>query len=459
MGGAFEPARGRAAARLNPRAAAHRILGEVRRGARSDRAASRVLPAVDAADRGLALDIAFGCLRLRARLDAWIRACADRPPSRMDRAVRDWLRIGAYQMTELRTPDHAAVGETVGATRSALGRGRAGYVNAVLRALARRRAADLGTGPEALEAAGPVALWAAGPFPDPDVDPVGHLCSWGSHPEWLVRRWLARWDLAEVRRLVERQNRPPDVVVRMLTGEDPVPPEGVELDLVPGWPRSFRLEKGLPGAAVSHLRAVIQDPAASAVVDYAGGPLEEPVLDVCAAPGTKTLGLAAGCGVPVVALDISHRRLARLGAPARRLELPVSAAVADARRLPVAEAGTVLADVPCTGTGVLRRRADARWRLGQRRLDDLVALQREIVDACAAAVRPGGLLVYSTCSLEREENEGQVDAFLERRPDYRRDPPPADARGDCVTPRGDLFVRPWLTGTDGAYAARLRRIA
>ncbi len=439
MGGAFEPARGRAAAGLNPRAAAHRILGEVRRGTLSDHAASRILPAVDAADRGLALDIAFGCLRLRARLDAWIRACADRPPSRMDRAVRDWLRIGAYQLTELRTPDHAAVGETVGAARSALGRRRAGYVNAVLRALARRRDVD--------------------PFPDPDVDPVGHLCCWGSHPEWLVRRWLARWELADVRRLVEQQNRPPDVVVRMLSGEDPAPPDGVELEPVPGWPRSYRLETGLPETALSHLRAVVQDPAASAVVDYAGDRLAEPVLDVCAAPGTKALGLAAGSGVPVVALDISHRRLARLGAPAGRLGLPVSTAVADARRLPVAEAGTVLADVPCTGTGVLRRRADARWRLGQRGLDDLVALQREIVDACAAAVRPGGLLVYSTCSLEREENEGQVDAFLDRRPDYRRDPPGAGARSDCVTPRGDLFVRPWLTGTDGAYAARLRRIA
>ncbi|MYD84780.1 MAG: hypothetical protein F4Y14_00455 [Acidobacteria bacterium] len=459
MGGAFEPARGRAAAGLNPRAAAHRILGEVRRGTLSDRAASRVLPAVDPADRGLALDIAFGCLRLRARLDAWIGACADRPPSRMDRAVRDWLRIGVYQLTELRTPDHAAVGETVGAARSVLGRRRAGYVNAVLRALARRRDADSGGGADARAAGGAGAPAGGDPFPDPDEDPVGHLCSWGSHPEWLVRRWLARWELADVRRLVEQHNRPPDVVVRMLSGGDPAPPDGVELEPVPGWPRSYRLERGLPETALSHLRAVVQDPAASAVVDYTGDRLAEPVLDVCAAPGTKALGLAAGYGVPVVALDISHRRLVRLGAPARRLGLPVSAAVADARRLPVAEAGTVLADVPCTGTGVLRRRADARWRLEQRGLDDLVALQREIVDACAAAVRPGGLLVYSTCSLEREEHEGQVDAFLDRRRDYRRDLPGAGVRSDCVTPRGDLFVRPWLTGTDGAYAARLRRIA
>lgn len=427
---------------MNPRAAAHRILTGVRAGTLSDVAAGRALPGVESENRGLTLEIAFGCLRLRARLDAWIAAFADRPVGRLDPPVRDWLRIGVYQLTELRTPDHAAVGETVGAARAGLGRGRAGYVNAVLRAVARgrRRGRD--------------------PFPSAAADPVGHLCTWGSHPEWLVRRWLERWPLADVRRLVERNNRAPEVVLRMLdAGDAPAPPGGVRLAPVAGWARSFTLAEGTPAEALAGLRAVVQDPAASCVVDYVGTRPDGPVLDVCAAPGTKALGLAAAAGVPVVALDISRRRLARIAAPARRLKLPVSPVVADARRLPVAEAGTVLADVPCTGTGVFRRRADARWRLDERALGALVALQREILDACADTVRPGGLLVYGTCSLEREENEGQVDAFLKRRPDYRRDPPPPAAPASCVTRRGDLFVRPWLTGTDGAYAARLRRIA
>ena len=270
-----------------------------------------------------------------------------------------------------------------------------------------------------------------------------------------------------MRRLVERNNRAPEVVLRMLDAGDaaaldtdpPAPPGGVRLAPVADWARSFTLAEGTPAEALAGLRAVVQDPAASCVVDYVGTRPDGPVLDVCAAPGTKALGLAAAAGVPVVALDISRRRLARIAAPARRLKLPVSPVVADARRLPAAEAGTVLADVPCTGTGVFRRRADARWRLDERALGALVALQREILDACADTVRPGGLLVYGTCSLEREENEGQVDAFLKRRPDYRRDPPPPAAPASCVTRRGDLFVRPWLTGTDGAYAARLRRIA
>ena len=126
---------------MNPRAAAHRILTGVRAGTLSDVAAGRALPGVASENRGLTLEIAFGCLRLRARLDAWIAAFADRPVGRLDPPVRDWLRIGVYQLTELRTPDHAAVGETVGAARAGLGRGRAGYVNAVLRAVARGAAA------------------------------------------------------------------------------------------------------------------------------------------------------------------------------------------------------------------------------------------------------------------------------------------------------------------------------
>jgi 16S rRNA (cytosine967-C5)-methyltransferase len=133
--------------------------------------------------------------------------------------------------------------------------------------------------------------------------------------------------------------------------------------------------------------------------------------------------------------------------------------VADARRPAVASAGTVLADVPCTGTGVLRRRADARWRIDGKGLEELVSLQREILDACADIVEEGGRLVYSTCSLEPEENEIQISSFLRRHPGFERDPQPSSEFPEgCVTTVGDLFIRPWLHGTDGAYAARLRRV-
>lgn len=423
---------------MNPRPAAHRILKEVRAGTFSDLAAAKILPSVRPEDRGLALELAYGCLRLRARLDTWIQAHTDRPVKRIDAAILDWLRIGTYQLKELRTPDHAAVSETVRWARGDMDRGRAGYVNAVLRAVA----ADL----------------EGDPFKHRDTDLLRHLTTWGSHPEWLLRRWLDRWTQHDVTRLVEHDNRAPNVVLRMLTDEPPHPPEGVELAPNREWPRSYTLKQGAPGVALAGLRAVIQDPGASAVVDYVGAQPPGPVVDVCSAPGTKGVGLAATYGVSVLATDVSAARLARVREPVRRLGLPIVAAVADARSLPVAEAGTVLADAPCTGTGVLRRRADARWRIDEARLDEMVRVQRDILDECARVVRVGGLIVYSTCSLEAEENEAQVDEFLDRHTGFEREPlDGASVPASTLTERGDLFVRPWVTGTDGAFAARLRR--
>jgi len=207
------------------------------------------------------------------------------------------------------------------------------------------------------------------------------------------------------------------------------------------------------------VNAVIQDPAASAVVDYLGDEVPPPVYDACAAPGTKTMTLALRTEGLVIAADISARRLARIGPAAHRVGVDVKRVVADARRPAVASAGTVLADVPCTGTGVLRRRADARWRIGGRGLEDLVSLQREVLDACADIVEEGGILVYSTCSLEPEENEIQISSFLRRHPGFERDAGSSSELPEgCVTKLGDLFIRPWLHGTDGAYAARLRRV-
>ncbi|MDX1579146.1 MAG: transcription antitermination factor NusB, partial [Gemmatimonadota bacterium] len=421
---------------MNPRAAAHRILAAVRDGTFSDPAAERILPRVEPADRGLALELANGCLRLRARMDTWIEAFTDRPLARIDDDVLDWLRLGVYQLKELRVPDHAAVFETVRAARATMDAGRAGFVNGVLRAVASDPDRD--------------------PFPSRDEDPLAYLSTWGSHPEWLLRRWLDRWGVAAVMRLVRHANAPPPVVVRSFEDGDPAPDGQVELRRLSAWNGSFELVRGTPARALERVKGVIQDPAASAVVDYVGRDIADPVLDVCAAPGTKAAALAASTGRPVFAFDISPRRLRRTLRGAERAGRSIAVAAADARRPPVARAGTVLADVPCTGTGVLRRRADARWRLEEGRIADLVELQAEIMDACAGIVEEGGWLVYATCSLEPEENEDQVEAFLATHPDFGRDPlPELPVPESCITDDGDLFVRPWLTGTDGSYAARL----
>ncbi|MDH3735255.1 MAG: hypothetical protein OEU54_17120 [Gemmatimonadota bacterium] len=428
---------------MNPRAAAHRILAETRQGSFADQVAERVLPLVAQRDRGLALEIAYGCLRLRARLDRRIEACTDRPLKRIEAEVLDWLRSGTYELTELRTPSHAAVNETVKQARRAGSGAGTGFLNAVLRA---------------------VASDESDPFPDAREDPVGHMSTHGSHPEWLVRRWLERWSKHEVSALINHGNRPPPVVVRLIADLPPdalaaVARDGVEVAALPPWPRSYRLERGTPVEALERLPAVIQDPAASAVVDCLGDEIRAPVYDACAAPGTKTMGLAARTNGIVVAADASRRRIGRVRAVAARLGLPVATVVADARGPALASAATVLADVPCTGTGVLRRRPDARWRLDRDSLAELVELQREILDGCAGIVEEGGTLLYSTCSLESEENEMQVEAFLSRTPGFARDElRPGDFPNGCVTPAGDLFVRPWAHDADGSYAARLRRV-
>lgn len=424
------------------RKAARRVLADVRAGAYADRAAERRLAGLEGRERGLALELAYGTLRLRGRLDAELSRRVDRPLARLDPRLLDWLRLGLYQLRETRIPAHAAVHETVAGARAELGRGAAGLLNAVLRNAARE-----GIPGDA--------------FPDRERDPGGWLAAHGSHPEWLVRRWLARWPLAEVERLVEYDNLPPPVTLRLLDG---APPEaeagpGVVLEAVEGHPRVRVLREGAPERALATRRSVVQDPAASAVVDYVGPGIEGPVLDACAAPGGKAAALAdlAKEARPFVAADRSPERLRAAAAGLRRAAPDVAIVAMDARRPALRLARTVVVDAPCSGTGVLRRRPDARWRLSGRRLASLVRLQAEILDACAALVPPGGRLVYATCSLEREENEAQVEAFLGRWPQFERTGPGGTVPPDMLTERGDLEALPFRTGTDGAFASRLRR--
>ena len=374
-------------AAADPRLAAFHTLRDVDRGEFADRAAARRLAGLQAPDRGLALELAFGAIRLQSRLDTELATLINRPLRHLDSSVLRWLRLGLYQVRETRVPDHAAVDQTVRGVKNTDGREAAGLANAVLRRAVREGRRE-------------------GTFPHPDHDPEGYLSTWGSHPTWLIRRWLSRWPLASVRRLVENDNRAPPVTVRVLDSDanserDLTPASGIRLAPMPGWRAMFRLCGGDPEEAIRSIPCVVQDPAAAAVVDYVGDRFVGPVLDACAAPGGKALGLAwrVPGGRPFVAADLSRRRLDRLREAVARLGLDVRLLRMDARAPAIERARTVLLDSPCTGTGVLRRRPDARWRLGQEKLDSLVVLQRELLDAAAGLVEPGGLLVYATCSL------------------------------------------------------------
>ena len=435
-------------ARDEARAAAFRVLEDVRGGAHADRSAAERLSGLDGRDRGLARELAYGVIRLRGRLDHELARHVDRPLDELDPGVLDWLRLGLYQCRETRIPDHAAVNEAVEGARRTEGKHVTGLVNAVLRSALR-----------------------AGP-PEPpalDEDPVGLLTGRGSHPAWLVRRWLERWPAEDVERLVEQNNRPPEITGRVLDGDvaaarAALEETGVEIRPLEEWSGGFRLVEGDPEELLARLpRAVIQDPASFSVVDYVGRAPRAPVADLCAAPGTKCVGLAARRepGTLQVCGDADRGRLEAVGRAAGRVGADVELLAADARRPGLREesVGTMLLDVPCTGTGTLGRRPGLRWRQGPGRLESLVRLQEEILEGAAPSVESGGLLVYSTCSLEPEENEEQVERFLERHPEFRREEPEGETGlpPGVLDDRGDLRVLPWHRGTDGSYAARLRR--
>lgn len=434
--------------RVTPaRWAALEALRAVRRGELADRALARALERVSDRDRPWTQELVFGTLRLRGRLDYLLDRLVRRGIVSLEADVLDTLRLGAYQLLEMGSvPSYAAVSQAVEMAKSVGGRGAGGLVNGVLHALSRQR--------EALE------------FPDFARDPVEHLSSRGSHPRWLVERWLRRFGAEGARALIAANNRRPELYLRPLRiGAEEAAARltaaGIGTEAVPFAPDALRI---LPPASVldalAVVPAVVQDPAAGLVVRYAAFPPGALVADLCAAPGGKALALAESAGY-VVAADVAIDRLERVRENAERVGgLPIGLLVSDARWPAVRGADGVLVDVPCTGTGTLRRHPDGKWRLGLTDLAALVELQREFLEAAARLVPPGGLLVYSTCSLEAEENEGQVEAFLERHPEFALVPPsPGTVDAGLLDAAGRLAVFPQQTGVDGAFAARLRRSA
>lgn len=417
------------------RSAALRVLRAVRSGALADRALADELPSLEPRDRAWLQELVYGTLRLRGRLDHRLAQRLHRGLASVQADVLDVLRMGAYQRTEMRVPDYAAVSESVDLAREVGGEGSARLANGVLRGLS-----EEWVGPSLAE------------------DPIGHLTTWGSHPRWLIERWVRRWGVEAVARLVAYDNTRPGLFLRPLGIEVDVAvarlaDAGIEAGPVESL-RTVRLGAGTdPAQALDVVPGVIQDPAAGCVVDHVAAPQDAVVADLCAAPGGKALGLAERGFV--AAGDRTFGRVARLRENAARVGLPVGVLVADARA-PALSADVVLVDVPCTGTGTLARHPDARWRLGPRDLEALVSLQREILEGAATAVRPGGLLVYATCSLEPEENEEQVERFLSDHPEFVSEAGSAP-RADALDARGRLVVTPWAHGLDGAFAARLRR--
>ncbi|MFA5027831.1 MAG: 16S rRNA (cytosine(967)-C(5))-methyltransferase RsmB [Candidatus Methylomirabilota bacterium] len=406
------------------------------------------------ADRALATHLVYGVLRWRGRLD-WILAQAlDRPLTAVEPRVRDLLRLGVYQLTALdRIPAFAAVDETVSLARAAGAARSAGFVNAVLRGVARRI---------------PI------PDPPPAEDPVGYWGSAGSHPAWLAARWITRLGPEEAGRLMAANNQIPPLTLALTPGRLEAAAlrralERVAREVTPGRlnPAVFAVLGGgapaeLPGYAEGHF--IPMDEAGTLPVlalDLAPGLR---VLDACAGGGGKSALIAAELGADglVSAVDASPRAIRRLESAAARLRLPaLRTEVGDARTLGARYPGAfprVLLDAPCTGLGTLRRRPEIKWRRGLADIARAALLQGELLRGVAGAVAPGGLLVYSTCSLEPEETEAVIAGFLADHPQFRPAGPPAAGLRALAEP-GTGFLRSWpqRTGTDGFFIARLTR--
>ncbi|HTR78087.1 MAG TPA: transcription antitermination factor NusB, partial [Gemmatimonadaceae bacterium] len=387
------------------RLAAASICADLRAGVLLDVSFDSRAGKLDARDRRWTRTLIYGMLRRRFRVDAALDACVSGGIGRLDADVLDVLRLGAYQLLFMNAvPPYAAIAQTVELSKVRYGIGASKLTNAVLRRVDRERDQSGGE-----------------PLAGENGDQATSLALEYSHPRWLVARWMERWPLDEVRSLLAANNeeaplvaRPFNVVREQLEAifegaglhvrESPLVKDSLVFD---GADASFT-ELGAFQQGLFH----VQDPASTLVARYVSAPPGSVVADLCAAPGGKSAELSRTAS-RVFASDVSAERVARVRENIARLDLSnVSAYVADARAPACGPVDVALVDVPCTGTGTFRRHPDARWRLKPSDLATLARRQDEILRAASEIVRPGGILVYATCSLEPEENDQRVDAFL-----------------------------------------------
>ncbi|MEJ7758472.1 MAG: 16S rRNA (cytosine(967)-C(5))-methyltransferase RsmB [Gemmatimonadaceae bacterium] len=429
----------------SPRIIAAGILADIHAGEMLDSAFERRAAPLDARDRRWLRELVYGTLRQRNALDAILAERVRLGLGRVDIDLLDLMRLGVYQLLHMGSvPAYAAIAQTVELAKVRHGIGASKLMNAVLRRIDRES--------ESLRV----------PVP---ADSLEALAVKYSHPSWLIARWLSRWGDEATEVLLMKNNaeaplviRPYGIVREQL--ESMLESAGVDVEDAPLARDSLLISGGISLNELGAFRQglfFVQDPGSTLVTQYAAIAPDSTVADLCAAPGGKALELAR-LAKAVIAVDRSVHRLQRLIENKVRLEADNLFVVAGDAHFPVVkEMDAVLIDVPCTGTGTFRRHPDARWRLKVSDISVMAALQAGILDAAATAVRPGGLLIYSTCSLEAEENEQQIARFLARNSAFTLEAPPAGSVPPDTIDEGFLRVLPQVHGSDGAFAARLRR--
>ena len=424
-----------------PREIAARVLLERDRGADYvEHLLDAELPSLAPAGRALCQELAYGVVRWQRTLD-WL--IARKTAGRTQKAaLQTLLRLGLYQLFWLdRIPDHAAVNETVALARQ-LGYGpQSGFINAMLRGAARERDETR----KLLEEL------------KTDQPGLGY-----SHPDWLCERWQKRWGAERLRQLLDWNNSPPKVFARLNTLLTDAARlleqwrgEGTEYDFVRrNWFEEnlvFELKSHPPLATLASFQQglfYVQDPSTLLAVHELDPQPGETVLDLCAAPGGKTTYIAQlmqnrgrliAEDLNRIRLELLRENCARLGVACAEYACNSGIAVPEL----TAQADRVLVDVPCSNSAVMRRRVDLRWRIRPEEIDRLRSTQLELLHDGALQTKPGGALIYSTCSLEPEENSQVVNEFL------------ASHRAFNLERQRELL--PFSDGVDGAYVATLRR--
>ena len=371
-------------------------------------------------DRALLNSILLAVLRNRSLLDHWIGMLRK---GKLDHETRDILRVGICQLLLLGIPDHAAVNETVNCARKPV----RGLINAVLRrAVAARK--TLFSESESLRAS--IKF---------------------SHPEWLCNRWTQQFGRAEMESLLAWNNEPAPVIVRLNTlASHPLDPAKEDQLISLGLESYYQLAGPLPREWAESGQVYIQDPSTRNAVELLDPQPGETVLDACAAPGGKSSLIAAAMNNEgqVLCTDSSEKRIPRLIENLARQQITNTTTeqfdwTEPAPQVWKSKFDRILLDVPCSNSGVMRRRVDARWRLKPEQLQGLPAIQRLILENALPCLKQGGRLVYSTCSLEPEENEVLILSFLKDFPEV-----------SLLESKQSI---PFRDGFDGSYAALLSK--
>ncbi len=443
-----------------------------RRSAFTDIALDRVLrnAQLSSADRGLVTELVYGTVRRQRTLDAIIDQLGKKKAHQQPPEFRTILHIGLYQLRyQQRIPASAAVNTTVELAKENGFKGLAGVANGLLRQYERLTTAATVSDPSiALDNQNPQSN---DPLQLP-TDPIERLGILHSFPDWIIQMWWEQLGTEETEQLCQWFNQPATIDLRVnplrvsiQDVEAAMQSAGVDVRRVPHLPQSLRVVGGagniqqLPGFSEGWW--TVQDSSAQLVSHLLDPQPGEVVIDACAAPGGKTTHIAelTRDEGTIWACDRAASRLKKLKENAQRLQLKsIQICTGDSRNFSqfTTSADRVLLDAPCSGLGTLHRRPDIRWRVTPATVQELSVLQGELLEQAATWVKPGGVLVYATCTLHPQENEGVIQPFLERHCDWQIEPlTPDSPLSTFATPQGWIKVWPHQYQMDGFFMVRL----